>query len=65
MVHDYHDLCQGPHQHLTGIAALNSRLLSKAGYEVVCVPHYEFSVNDLLLKRVQYLQKVIKNASKN
>ncbi|XP_070503564.1 FAST kinase domain-containing protein 4 [Chironomus tepperi] len=65
MVHDYHDFCQGPHQHLSGIAALNSRLLSKAGYEVLSVPHNEFSVNDLLLKRVQYLQKIIKNASKN
>jgi hypothetical protein len=65
MVHDYHDFCQGPRQHLSGIAALNSRLLSKAGYEVLSVPYNEFSVNDLLLKRIQYLQKIIKNASKN
>jgi hypothetical protein len=65
MVHDYHDFCQGPHQHLSGIAALNSRLLSKAGYAVLSVPYNEFSVNDLLLKRVTYLQKIIKNASKN
>lgn len=65
MVHDYHDICQGPHQHLTGIATLNARLLKKAGYEVLSVSHHEFSINDLLLKRVQFLQKIIKNVSKN
>lgn len=60
MVHDYHDMCQGPHQHVNGIAALNLRLLSKSGYHVITVPYNEFSISDNLLKRVQYLENIIK-----
>lgn len=65
MVQDFRDMCQGPHQHLNGITALNLRLLSKAGYHVVGVPYNEFSISDKLLKRVQYLEKIIKGINKN
>lgn len=60
MVHDFRDMCQGPHQKFNGITALNLRLLSKAGYHVISVPYNEFSISDKLLKRVQYLEKIIK-----
>lgn len=65
MVHDFRDMCQGSHQHLNGITALNIRLLSKAGYHVISVPYHEISVTDKLLKRVQYLEKIIKSVNKN
>lgn len=60
MVHDYRDMCQGTHQNLNGITSLNLNLLTKAGYNVISVPYNEFSISDKLLKRVQYLEKKIK-----
>lgn len=65
MVQDFRDMCQGSHQQLNGITALNLRLLTKAGYHVVGVPYNEFSISDKLLKRVQYLEKIIKGINKN
>jgi RAP domain len=64
MVQDFRDMCQGSHQHLNGITALSLRLLSKAGYQVMNVPHTEFSISDKLLKRVQYLETAIKAINK-
>lgn len=65
MVHDFRDMCQGSHQYLNGITALNLQLLSKAGYQVISVPYNEFSISDKLLKRVQHLEKIIKAINKN
>jgi len=65
MVHDFRDMCQGSQIHINGITALNMRLLSKAGYHVISVPYHEFSVNDKLLRRIQYLEKVIKSINQN
>jgi hypothetical protein len=65
MVQDFRDMCQGTHQSLNGITAFNLRLLSKAGHHVIGVPYNEFSISDKLLKRVQYLEKLIKSVSKN
>jgi RAP domain len=64
MVQDFRDMCQGSHQQVNGITALNLRLLAKAGYEVITVPYTEFSISDKLLKRVQYLEKAIKAVTK-
>lgn len=64
MVHDFHDMCQGTHQTLNGIAALNLRLLTKAGYHAISVPFNEFSISDKLLKRVQYLDDIVKRLTK-
>uniref|UniRef100_A0A182QQ10 RAP domain-containing protein n=1 Tax=Anopheles farauti TaxID=69004 RepID=A0A182QQ10_9DIPT len=61
LVHDYHDMCQGPHMALNGIQALNMRLLEQEGYTVVSIPYNEFSTSDKLLKRVEYLQKKFKS----
>lgn len=65
MVQDFRDMCQGTHQSLNGITAFNLQLLAKADYHVIGVPYSEFSISDKLLKRVQYLEKVIKEISKN
>uniref|UniRef100_A0A182X0B3 RAP domain-containing protein n=1 Tax=Anopheles quadriannulatus TaxID=34691 RepID=A0A182X0B3_ANOQN len=61
LVHDYHDMCQGPHVALNGIQALNMRLLEQEGYTVLSIPYNEFSTSDKLLKRVEYLQKKFKS----
>ncbi|XP_035897422.1 FAST kinase domain-containing protein 3, mitochondrial [Anopheles stephensi] len=61
LVHDYHDMCQGPHVSLNGIQALNMRLLEQEGYTVLSIPYNEFSTSDKLLKRVEYLQKKFKS----
>lgn len=60
IVHDYHDVCQGAHQKLNGIATLSYKLLEKSGYNVLVVPYHEFNTSDKMLKRVQYLEKKIK-----
>ncbi|XP_049286102.1 FAST kinase domain-containing protein 3, mitochondrial [Anopheles funestus] len=61
LVHDYHDMCQGPHVSLNGMQALNMRLLEQEGYTVLSIPYNEFSTSDKLLKRVEYLQKKFKS----
>lgn len=68
MIHDFRDTVsqsQGSHQEVNGSTALNLRLLTKAGYHVIGVPYYEFSISDKLLKRVQYLEKIIKALNSN
>ncbi|XP_055523711.1 FAST kinase domain-containing protein 4 [Wyeomyia smithii] len=60
LVHDYHDMCQGPHPSLNGVQALTCRLLEKSGYSVLSIPYSEFNTSDKLLKRVEYLQKRFK-----
>lgn len=63
MVHDYHDMCQGAHQKLNGISALALKLLQKSDYSIISVPYSEFSNSDKLLKRIQYLERKIKEIS--
>lgn len=60
VIQDYHDWCQGIDTSINGVAALAIRLLEKAGYSVIPVPYQEFSVSEKLLKRVQYLEKKLK-----
>lgn len=63
MVQDYHDMCQGAHQKLTGITSLNIKLLQKSGFNIITIPYNEFNNSDKLLKRVQYLERKIKEVS--
>ncbi|XP_065092118.1 FAST kinase domain-containing protein 4 [Ochlerotatus camptorhynchus] len=60
LVHDYHDMCQGPHPSLNGVHTLACRLLEKSGYSVLSIPYNEFNTSDKLLKRVEYLQRMFK-----
>lgn len=60
LVHDYHDMCQGPNPSLNGVHSLACRLLEKSGYSVLSIPYNEFNTSDKLLKRVEYLQKMFK-----
>ncbi|XP_055617122.1 FAST kinase domain-containing protein 4 isoform X2 [Toxorhynchites rutilus septentrionalis] len=61
MVHDYHDMCQGPHPALSGVQAIACRLLEEKGYCVLSIPYNEFNTSDKLLKRIEYLQKMFKS----
>ncbi|XP_058130159.1 FAST kinase domain-containing protein 4 [Anopheles ziemanni] len=61
LVHDYHDMCQGPHAALNGMQILYMRLLEQRGYTVLSIPYSEFNTSDKLLKRVEYLQKKFKS----
>lgn len=63
MVQDYHDMCQGAHQKLSGLTVLSLKLLEKSGYNVINVPYNEFNNSDKILKRVQYLERKIKEIS--
>lgn len=60
LVHDYHDMCQGPNPSLNGVHSLACRLLEKSGYSVLSIPYNEFNTSDKLLKRVEYLQRMFK-----
>lgn len=60
LVHDYHDMCQGPNPALNGVHTLACHLLKKSGYSVLSVPYNEFNTSDKLLKRVEYLQNMFK-----
>ncbi|XP_031633340.1 FAST kinase domain-containing protein 4 [Contarinia nasturtii] len=64
MVLDYYDICKGEEKQPNGIQALTIKLLEKNGYNVLLVPHYEFSTSDKVLKRVQYLDSKLKNILK-
>lgn len=60
LVHDYHDMCQGPNPSLNGVHTLACRLLEKSGYSVLSIPYNEFNTSDKLLKRVEFLQRMFK-----
>lgn len=60
MVMDFHDLCKGDAKDPSGFNELAIKLLKKAGYTVLVMPHTEFSTSDKLLKRVQYLDTKLK-----
>lgn len=61
MVLDYHDMCQGSPTELTGITSMALQLLERSGYKTVTVPYNEFSTSEKLLKRVQYLERKLKD----
>lgn len=60
MVHDYHEICSGPNEMLSGLPQLYLNLLEKSGYKILTIPFNEFSSSEKLLKRVQYLETKLK-----
>ncbi|XP_017870431.1 PREDICTED: protein TBRG4 [Drosophila arizonae] len=60
MVVDFHDICHGTHRSASGPTNLAFDLLERSGYQIIPVPHSEFSTSDKLLKRVQYLEAKFK-----
>ncbi|XP_065334990.1 FAST kinase domain-containing protein 3, mitochondrial [Cloeon dipterum] len=63
MVWEYADLCRRVSEP-TGPNKLAVRLLQAQGARVLQVPHSEFSPNEKLVQRVQYLEKKIKSLAK-
>lgn len=64
MVLDYHDMCKGLTNEPNGFNALAFKLLRKTGYNILQIPHTEFSTSDKVLKRVQYLDSKLKTIVK-
>ncbi|XP_076336500.1 FAST kinase domain-containing protein 4 isoform X2 [Tachypleus tridentatus] len=64
LVWDFKDLTMHS-QDVTGVNALNVRLLTKLGYTVVQVLHSEFSLLTTTVKKVQYLQQKIADVLHN
>jgi RAP domain len=62
-VWEYGDLCRRVREP-TGPNKLAMRLLQAQGMRVMQVPHFEFSPNEKLVQRVQYLEKKVKALAK-
>ena len=60
IVLNYKDLCKGK-PFSTGAQGFRERLLIQSGYRVVKVKHTEFDPREKLVKKVQYLEHLIKN----
>ncbi|KAI4482692.1 hypothetical protein M0804_008545 [Polistes exclamans] len=58
MVHDYHDYSRGKEE-ILGMPKFYNDLLIAQGYRVLNISYQNFSANDILAKRVKYLQDKI------
>lgn len=58
MVHDYHDYSRGKEE-ILGMPKFYNDLLTTQGYRVLNISYQNFSANDILAKRVKYLQDKI------
>ncbi|XP_046824937.1 FAST kinase domain-containing protein 4 [Vespa crabro] len=58
MVNSYHDYSRGE-EDILGIVNFYNNILNAQGYKVLNVPYQNFSVNDILLKRIKYLNDQI------
>jgi len=56
MVHDYHDYCIGQND-LVGSAYLYTQLLRARGYELITISYENFSIQDNVIKRAEYLKQ--------
>ncbi|KYN05768.1 Protein TBRG4 [Cyphomyrmex costatus] len=56
MVHDYHDYCIGQND-LIGSLYLYTQLLKARGYELITISYENFSVQDNVKKRANYLKQ--------
>lgn len=61
IVLNYKDLCKGK-PFSTGSQGLRERLLVQSGYRVVKIKHTEFDPREKLVKKVQSLEQLIRNA---
>ncbi|XP_072765045.1 FAST kinase domain-containing protein 4 isoform X2 [Anoplolepis gracilipes] len=58
MVHNYHDYCRGQND-LLGSTYLYTQLLKARGYKLISIPYENFSIQDKIDKRVNYLKQCI------
>ncbi|KAG5317729.1 FAKD4 protein, partial [Pseudoatta argentina] len=56
MMHDYHDYCIGQND-LIGSQYLYTQLLKARGYEIITLSYENFSVQDNVKKRINYLKQ--------
>lgn len=56
MIHDYHDYCRGQTD-LIGSAYLYTELLKARGYDLVTISYENFSIQDKIDKRIDYLKQ--------
>lgn len=60
MVNDYHDYCIGQND-LIGSAYLYTQLLKARGYDVITISYQNFSTQDNIKKRANYLKQCMNN----
>lgn len=60
MVHDYHDYCRGQAD-LIGSTYLQTQLLKAKGYEIIAISYENFSMQDKIEKRINYLKQCMKS----
>ncbi|KAL2715154.1 protein TBRG4 [Vespula squamosa] len=58
MIHSYHEYSKGE-EDILGIIKFYNNLLNAQGYKVLNISYQNFSINDILLKRVKYLNHQI------
>lgn len=63
MVHDYHDYCRGQ-KDLVGSTYLYTQLLKARGYHLITISYENFSIQDKIDKRINYLKQCMNNAQK-
>lgn len=59
MVHDYHDYCRGQND-LIGSTYLYTQLLKAKGYDLMTISYENFSIEDKIEKRMNYLKQCMK-----
>ncbi|EFN82910.1 Protein TBRG4 [Harpegnathos saltator] len=60
IVHDYHDYCRGQND-LLGTVHLHTQLLKAQGYDLLTISYENFSIQDKLEKRIDYLKQCMQN----
>lgn len=63
MVHDYHDYCIGQ-KDLIGSTYLYTQLLKARGYDLISISYENFSLQDNIEKRVNYLKECMNSIHK-
>ncbi|XP_043674209.1 FAST kinase domain-containing protein 4 isoform X1 [Vespula pensylvanica] len=64
MVHSYHEYSKGE-EDILGIIKFYNNLLNAQGYRVLNISYQSFSINDILLKRVKFLNHKINSLQKS
>ncbi|XP_014479961.1 PREDICTED: protein TBRG4 [Dinoponera quadriceps] len=60
VVHDYHDYCRGQSD-LLGSVYLYTQLLKAQGYDLLTISYENFSIQDKLEKRINFLKQCMRN----
>lgn len=64
MIHSYHEYSKGE-EDMLGIIKFYNNLLNAQGYRVLNISYQSFSINDILLKRVKFLNHKINSLQKS